>query len=65
LKNPTTGMAGCARAASGRAATDPAIPAMTSRRRIAFPKLRITSGSQIKLSKQERGSVPQCAMQKS
>jgi hypothetical protein len=37
--NPTTGIAGCcARATSGHAVVEPAIPFMKSRRRIAFPK---------------------------
>src|SRR5262249_23747388 len=35
--NPITGIAGCARAASGQAAAEPAIPLMRSRRRIACP----------------------------
>src|SRR6516225_6033877 len=39
LRKPTTGIAGCcARAKSGQATAEPAIPLMKSRRRIACPK---------------------------
>src|SRR6185436_18709884 len=44
---PITGIAACcARAASGQATADPAIPAMKSRRRIAFPRLGTTHSTQ-------------------
>jgi hypothetical protein len=53
---PTTGIAGCcARAASGHATVDPAIPVMKSRRRIAFPRLgeHTKGGVQLRPSEQE------------
>jgi hypothetical protein len=58
LRNPITGIAGgCACAASGHAAADPAITLMKSRRRIAFPKAknRFNVGLRHSQSNQEIG----------
>jgi hypothetical protein len=56
--NPTTGIAGCcAGAANGNAAADPAIPAIKSRRRIAFLRL----GTMPKLAFQLRPSKQEFA----
>ena len=48
----------CARAASGRAAADPAIPVMNSRRRIAFPRLGTTPNLAFNSGNQNRNSRP-------
>src|ERR1051326_457305 len=54
-RNAITGISGgCARAASGHAAVDPATPAMNSRRRIAFPKVQDHTNRAVQLREQSR-----------
>jgi hypothetical protein len=50
---PTSGIlfdACCARTASGHATVEPAIPRMNSRRRIAFPRLKINASYRLKIA---------------